>query len=76
MTIKNAQTTDKSEQVLSDFPLPLGRSQAMQRVHDRIRRLAPTDTTTLIYGDRVQEEAGGYGAAWAEQARIRAPPLR
>ena len=53
MTITSAQITDKSEQALrfSDLPLPLGRSEAMRRVHDRIRRLASTDTTTLIYGE-------------------------
>ena len=53
MTITSAQVTDKSEQALrlSDLPLPLGRSEAMRRVHDQIRRLASTDTTTLIYGE-------------------------
>ncbi|MDQ3773440.1 MAG: sigma-54 dependent transcriptional regulator [Pseudomonadota bacterium] len=53
MKIVSAQVTDRSEQwlQLSDLPLPLGRSEAMRRVHDQIRRLASTDTTTLIYGE-------------------------
>ena len=53
MKIVSAQVTDQSEQALglSDLPLPLGRSEAMRRVHDQIRRLASTDTTTLIYGE-------------------------
>ena len=53
MTITSAQIADKSEQAprFSDLPLPLGRSEAMRRVHDQIRRLASTDTTTLIYGE-------------------------
>ena len=53
MTITSAQIADKSEQALrfSDLPLPLGRSEAIRRVHDQIRRLASTDTTTLIYGE-------------------------
>lgn len=53
MKIVSAQLTDQSEHALrrSDFPLPLGRSEAMRRVHDQIRRLASTDTTTLIYGE-------------------------
>jgi two-component system, NtrC family, response regulator HydG len=53
MTIKSRQATDQSEQAqrLSDLPLPLGGSEAMRRVHDQIRRLASTDTTTLIYGE-------------------------
>ncbi|MGH8480262.1 MAG: sigma-54 interaction domain-containing protein [Gammaproteobacteria bacterium] len=53
MKIVSAQVTDQSEQALglSDLPLPLGRSAAMRRVHDQIRRLASTDTTTLIYGE-------------------------
>ncbi|MCA1854014.1 MAG: sigma-54 dependent transcriptional regulator, partial [Beggiatoa sp.] len=53
MKIVSAQVTDQWEQALglSDFPLPHGRSEAMRRVHDEIRRLASTDTTTLIYGE-------------------------
>ena len=53
MAIKSEQVADKSEQALgpSDLPLPLGRSEAMRRVHDQMRRLAATDTTTLIYGE-------------------------
>lgn len=49
MTIRSAQVTDKSEQAL--ILLPLGRSEAMRRVHEQIRRLASTDTPTLIYGE-------------------------
>jgi transcriptional regulator with GAF, ATPase, and Fis domain len=53
MKVVSAQLTDQSEQAqrLSDLPLPLGRSEPMRRVHDQIRRLALTDTTTLIYGE-------------------------
>ena len=53
MKIVSARVTDQSEQALglSDLCLPLGRSEAMRRVHDHIRRLAATDTTTLIYGE-------------------------
>jgi two-component system, NtrC family, response regulator HydG len=53
MKVVSVQLTDQSEQAqrLYDLPLPLGRSEAMRRVHDQIRRLASTDTTTLIYGE-------------------------
>ncbi len=53
MKVVSAQLTDQSEQALrfSDVPWPLGRSEAIRRVHDQIQRLASTDITILIYGE-------------------------
>jgi transcriptional regulator with AAA-type ATPase domain len=74
MTIKSAQLTDRSEQALglSDLPLPLGGSEAMRRVRDQIRRLASTDTPTLIYG----ETGTGKELVAAALHRLRAYPNR
>jgi transcriptional regulator with GAF, ATPase, and Fis domain len=53
MKIVSAQVTDQSEHALGlpDLCLPLGRSEAMRRIHDHIRGLASTDTTTIISGE-------------------------
>ncbi len=53
MRTRSAQIPDPSEPELGlcALPWPLGRSEAMRRIQEQIRRLARTDTTTLISGE-------------------------